>query len=239
MSTPDHQQIAVVAGVGSGLGSALCRRLMREGYAVAGLARSSAEFPALLAEARAQGRIFRGFICDTTDEASVETAFSAIETALGPPRVLIYNPGRFLQGGILETEGTDFTEVWRVGCLGAFLCARRVVPGMLEGGGTLIFTGATAAIKAGAGFAAFASAKFALRGLAQSLARELGPRGIHVAHVIIDGIIWTAPTSHWPGVTEQQCLSPDAIAESYCHLIRQDRSAWTFELDLRPDVETF
>ena len=239
MPTPANP-VAVVAGVGPGLGAALCRKLMSAGFIVAGLARSADAFGPLDAEAANQGTTFAGFACDTTDENAVETTFTTIEDRLGIPRVLIYNPGRFLRGGLMETDPAGFADTWRVTCLGAFLCTRRAARAMLDGsGGTLIFTGATASVKPAGGFAAFGSSKAALRGLAQSLARELGPRGIHVAHVIIDGIIWTLRTRDWPGVEQDRCLSPDAVADTYLHLIRQDRSAWTFELDLRPDVETF
>lgn len=239
MSTTSVKPVAVVAGVGPGLGEALVRRLLRAGYAVAALARS-AEYVASLAQGSdTDGGTLLPVVCDTAIEAAVDTAFGTVESDLGAPNVLIYNAGRFVRGGLLETSSEDFAEAWRVNCLGAFLCARRAAPAMLDGGGTIIFTGATAAVKASGGFAAFGASKFALRGLAQSLARELGPRGIHIAHVVIDGIIWTPRTQAWPGVAEPQCLRPDTIAETYLSLIAQDRSAWTFELDLRPDVESF
>jgi len=233
-------EIAVIAGVGPGLGSGLCRRLLSAGFHVAGLARSADTLDSLKETAGGSER-FLGIACDTTNERSVEDAFTDIESTLGPPRVLVYNAGHLIRGGLLDTSPEAFADSWRISAFGAFLCARRAVPGMLDGaGGTLIFTGATASIKAAAGFPAFGSAKFALRGLAQSLARELGPRGIHVAHVILDGIIWSPRTrQRWPDLQDGTCLSADAIAETYLQLIRQDRSAWTFELDLRPDVEPF
>ena len=153
--------------------------------------------------------------------------------------MLVYNAGSFLMAPLAETTPEEYQRLWALNCLGAFLCARQVVPGMLKTGGTVIFTGATAAVKAAANFAAFASSKFALRGLAQSMARELGPQGVHVAHVVIDGIIWTPRTRELHGLSESQCLKPEAIADTFLHLIRQDRSAWTHELELRPDSESF
>jgi NAD(P)-dependent dehydrogenase (short-subunit alcohol dehydrogenase family) len=206
---------------------------------VAALARSEEFVESLRETAAARGESLFPMVCDTTVDVSVDAAFSRIENRLGTPSTLIYNPGRFVRGGLLETTPATFTEAWRVNCLGAFLCARRAAPALLEHGGSILFTGATASVKAGSGFAAFGSSKFALRGLAQSLARELGPKGIHVAHIVIDGIIWTPRTQAWSGVSEAQCLMPDAVAETYLSLIQQDRSAWTFELELRPDVETF
>jgi NAD(P)-dependent dehydrogenase (short-subunit alcohol dehydrogenase family) len=229
--------VAVVAGVGPGLGAALCRRLVAEGYAVAALARSTDFIDPLAETVAREGGVLLPLACDTALELAVDEAFDRIEQRLGRPRVLVYNAGRLIRGGLLEVTPKEFTEAWRVNCSGAYLCARRSAPPMLEHGGAMIFTGATASVKAAGGFAAFGASKFGLRGLAQSLSRELGPKGVHVAHVIIDGIIWTPRTQAWPGVTEDKCLRPESIAEAYLGLIRQDRSAWTFELDLRPDVE--
>ncbi|MEJ2345982.1 MAG: SDR family NAD(P)-dependent oxidoreductase [Gammaproteobacteria bacterium] len=208
------QPVAVVAGIGPGLGAALVRRLSAEGYAVAGLARQH--------------------------EEQVRRSFADIRRQLGRPAVLIYNAGAFARGALTDTPVEEFDRLWSVNCRGAFLCAREAVPDMLAAGsGTILFTGATAAVKPGADFSAFGSSKFALRGLAQGMARELAPQGIHVAHVIIDGVIWTPRTREMAGVTAANTLEPDAIAETYLQLIRQHRSAWTWELDLRPDVEPF
>ena len=234
-----QQPVAVVAGVGPGLGAAVCRKLAAAGYAVAGLARSTEFGGGLSAEINATGGKMTFAACDLTQAVAVEAAFAAIETRLGVPAVLVYNAGAYLTASVAETAPEDFQGLWALNCLGAFLCARQVVPGMLDAGGAIIFTGATAAVKAAAGFAAFGSSKFALRGLAQSMARELGPRGIHVAHVVIDGIIWTPRTGELHGLSESKCLKPEAIADTYLHLIRQDRSAWAHELDLRPDSESF
>lgn len=226
--------VAVVAGVGKGLSAAVCRELAAQGYAVAGLARSREVGELLTQEIGNAGGVMQLFTCDLTDEAALSQAYDAIETDLGVPEVLVYTAGAFLCKPLLDTTAADFEALWRVNCLGAFLCAQQAVSNMLQrGGGTVIFTGATSAVKPGAKFSAFGSSKFAQRGLAQAMARELGPQGIHVAHVILDGVIWAQ------GEDEACTLKAEAIAQSYLHLIQQDRSAWTFELDLRPDVERF
>ena len=231
---------AVVAGVGNGLGAALCRRLASAGYRVAGLARREEALSALAGELNRQGHRFEALSCDLTDPASLALAIDQVEERLGPVSVYVHNAARLHIAPFLDTPPDEFEAVWRTICQGAIHGAQRVIPGMLEGGGgTLLFTGATAAVKAGSGFSAFASAKFALRGLAQSLAREFGPRGIHVAHLLIDGLIWGEQARDRFGSEEEACLSPDAVAQVYLDLIRQPRSAWTHELDLRPDVEPF
>ena len=232
--------VAVIAGLGPGLSASLCRRLTTEGYLVAGLARS-AEFGAKLAdEIKGAGGRMSFYACDLVDPRSVEQAYSSIESELGIPDTLIYTAGTFAVQSLPDTRPQDMRALWEINCFGAYLCARRTLPGMLQRRqGTMIFTGATASVKPGANFAGFGSSKFALRGFVQGIARELGPKGIHVAHVVIDGIINTQRTRETFETSEANCLHPDAIAESYLHLIRQDRSAWTFELDLRPDVEPF
>ncbi len=233
-----QKQVAVVAGVGPGLGAALCRTLARSGYAVVALARTEEFTQGLAQELHRSGGSLLPVKCDVADGASVDAAFAQIYRDIGAASVYIHNASRLVAMPSLELASADFTDAWRVTCLGALLCAQKVIPGMLqEGRGTLLFTGATGALRGGAGFAAFASAKFALRGLTQSLAREFGPRGIHVAHVVIDGLIWSGSVRR--GVPEEQCLMPAAIADCYLQLIGQDRSAWTQELDLRPDVEKF
>ncbi|QCY09507.1 SDR family NAD(P)-dependent oxidoreductase [Pseudomonas sp. MPC6] len=229
-----EQAVAVVAGVGPGLSAALCRKLAAAGYAVAGLARHREVGERLAQEIGSAGGVMRLFTCDLTDEAELSQAFEAIERDLGVPDVLVYTAGAFLCQSLMDTQAADFEALWRVNCLGAFLCAQQAVSRMQKRGkGTLIFTGATSAVKPGAKFAAFGSSKFAQRGLAQSMARELGPQGIHVAHVIIDGVICAQDGD------QDSTLKAEAVADSYLHLIQQDRSAWSFEFDLRPDVERF
>ena len=236
----ESQPVAVVGGVGPGLGAALCRRLARAGYAVAGLARSEDYGPRLGEEIEAAGGRFLFQACDLGDAGALDRALTAVEGRFGTPVVYIHHAGDYHIAPVVEIPPDAFERVWRVTCLGALLASQRVLPGMLErGAGTLLFTGATASVKAAARFAAFGAAKFGLRGLAQSMARELGPQGIHVAHVIIDGVIWSDRVRERFGMGEDQCLRADAIADAYVGLIGQDRSAWSFELDLRPYVETF
>lgn len=235
-----NNPLAIVAGVGPGLGAALCRQLSRAGYIVAGLARSRDCTTRLSAEIQAEGGTTRMLICDLTDERAVQEALDTLTDEFGSPAVLIYNAGAFVMNAFADTMLETFDGLWAVNCRGAFLCAKHVVPDMLERGeGTIIFTGASASTKAAARFAAFGASKFALRGMAQSMARELGPQGIHVAHIVIDGLIFTPKTRSRPGVTKANTLHPEAIAKAYLALIDQDRSAWTQELDLRPHVEVF
>jgi NAD(P)-dependent dehydrogenase (short-subunit alcohol dehydrogenase family) len=232
--------VAVVAGIGPGLSAAVCRRLAVEGYSVAGIARSAGFGSGLAADIEAAGGRFTLCQADVTDPAGIAAAFARIEGELGRISVLIYTAGAFAMRPITDTTPEEFQRLWSVNCFGGFVCAREAASRMLaHSEGTIILTGATASVKPGAQFAAFGSSKFALRGLAQGMARELGPKGVHVAHVVIDGVIWTPPTAQQQGLSEEDCLKPKAIAETYLHLIRQDRSAWTLELDLRPDREPF
>jgi NAD(P)-dependent dehydrogenase (short-subunit alcohol dehydrogenase family) len=223
----------LVAGVGPGLGIAIAMRFAREGYRVAILARSRDKLVALAAQA--QDRLIP-MACDVTDPAQVNAAFDETERTLGPLACAVFNAGAYRRGSILDIEPKDFEHCWRVGAFAGFLvgqaAARRMVA---RGSGTILFTGATASLRGGANFANLASPKFALRAVAQSMARELGPRGIHVAHVIIDGQIGTEDID---GKSESR-LRPEAIAQVYLDLHRQQRSAWSQEVDLRPWVERF
>lgn len=234
----NQSKTAIVAGVGSGLGVTLCRQLADMGYRVAGLSRSEATFGVLLDSLSAD--IFMPVCCDITDTAHMDRAVSQVKERFGPVSVYIHNAAQLHRQGFLETDSEIFESLWRTTCLGAVHGVQRVLPDMLEAGsGTLLFIGATASVKAGAGFSAFSSAKFALRGLSQSLARELGPQGIHVAHLVIDGVMWGARARDSFAMNPSQCLDPLAVSKTCRHLIEQDRSAWTYELDLRPDVESF
>jgi NAD(P)-dependent dehydrogenase (short-subunit alcohol dehydrogenase family) len=178
---------------------------------------------------------------DATDPASVAAAFGRVRGELGDPGVFVYNAGAFQVGGILDLSPEKFDECFRTNCAGAFYAARHVLPAMVErGGGTVLLTGATAALRGGARFSALAVGKFGLRALAQSMAREFGPQGVHVAHIVIDGQINTPRMRGVSGGREDHTmLSPDAIAETYWHLHAQHPTAWTLELDLRPSVERF
>ncbi len=234
----DSARIGIVAGIGPGLGMALCRRLVQDGYCVAGLARSTASGSALAAELGPEH--FLPVVCDLTDPGQVDKAVTEVEQRFGPVSVYVHNAARLHFQPFVETDPAEFESLWRSLCLGAVHGAQRILPGMLERkNGVLLFVGATASVKAGAHFAAFGSAKFALRGLTQSLAREFGRQGIHVAHLVVDGVLWGEWARDSFRMTPEQCLDPQAVAETCLHLIRQGRSAWTQELDLRPDVENF
>ena len=229
----NKQKVAIVAGSGPGLGMSLCRKLIDSDYFVAGLTRSARRETEL-------GNNYLSVACDLTQQASVNAAITEIENSFGLASVYIHNASDIIMKEFLDTSPGDFTALWEIACLGAIHGIQRVLPDMLENNsGTIVVTGATASIKAGAKFSAFGSAKFALRGLVQSLAREYGPQGIHFAHVIIDGVIWSKKAEEKYAMEKQHCLLPDSIAESYLQLVNQDRSAWTQELDLRPDVEVF
>ncbi len=236
-----EQEVAVVVGVGPGLGAALARRFAKAGMRVAVAARQRERLEPL-------GKEIGGvaYACDATSEREVDGLFDKVAGELGMPHVVVYNASSFVRKGILETTLEDFERSWRVSCLGGFLvgraAARLMLPRAAAGGagGTLLFTGATASLRGGALFHNFAVGKFGLRALSQSLARELQPKGIHVAHAIIDGQI----AGERPGYRREDrgadaVLEPDAIAEAYYQLHRQPRSAWTLELDLRPWVEKF
>ena len=228
--------VALVSGAGAGLGAALCGKLLEAGYAVAGMARSeSFAGPALPASSG-----FRYYACDIANAGAVGRTIAQIRDAQGEISVFIHNAGQLLIKPFHETSPEEFEGIWRVNCLGAMIGARAVVPGMLKAGsGAILLTGATASIRGGAPFSAFASSKFALRGLAQSLARAYGKEGIHVAHIVIDGMIWGAQARDRFGAARETCLDPEAIADAYIGLIGQDRSCWSQEIDLRPSAEAF
>ncbi len=237
-------KVALVVGAGPGLGGALCRRFASEGYPVAAVRRRhGAELEALCREIAEQGGQARGFEVDVRREEAVLDLFDRVEDEMGPLDVVVFNPGANINLPIRDTTVRKFTKVWEMACFAGFLvgreAARRMVP---RGRGTILFTGATASLRGGIGYAAFASAKHGLRAVAQSMARELAPEGIHVAHVVIDGAIDT------PWIRENfgealadrgpdAMLAPDAIAQSYWALHAQPRSAWTFEIDVRPWLE--
>lgn len=230
------QDVAVVVGAGPGLGAALARRFAEAGMKVAVARRQTDELESLASEIGG-----RAYACDATDHGAVEALFAAVERDLGSPSVVSFNAGAYRPGGVLEITPEDFELCWRIGCLGGFNVAQAAARRMLEAGsGTLLFTGATAALRGGAGFANLAVPKFGLRALAQSLARELGPKGIHVAHLIIDGQIAAERPGYDPAERGPDAvLDPAAIAEAAYQIHLQPRSAWTQELDLRPWVERF
>jgi NAD(P)-dependent dehydrogenase (short-subunit alcohol dehydrogenase family) len=234
---------AIVAGVGPGLGESLARKFADEGCSV-GLFARSGEYVADLAEDLPTDAV--GVETDISHPDDVTEGFDRVRDELGPVDVLVNHASAGSWRGLRDISAESFERAWRVNGYGAFLCAKEAVADMLDGndederGGTIIFTGATSAIRGRGGALGFSSAKFAARGMAESMARELGPEGIHVSHVVIDGQILTPSASERSGDRpDEEFLDPEEIAESYWHLVEQDRSAWTLELDLRPHVEEF
>ena len=232
-----NRAVCVIVGVGPGNGAATARRFSAEGYAVALLARSTDYSSQLAAELEGS----RAYACDVTDADQIRDAFTAIRVDLGEVDTLNYNAGSGVFGSIEDTTAADFETAWRINALGAFVAAGEVIPAMKEAGrGNIIFTGATASLRGGGNFATFASAKAAQRSLAQSMARHLGPSGLHVAIVIVDGVIDLPRTREMmPDRPDDAFLAPDAIADTIYRLTQQDRSAWTFELDVRPYSESW
>lgn len=225
------EKVAAVVGVGPGLGAAIARRFAREGFALALMARGTEDLKPVREEIEASSGRAISVSVDATVPDEVTEAFSRVRDTLGEVSVLIYNAGVFPVAGILELTPERFLQSWQINCYGAFLAARQVLPKMISRGqGTILLTGATGSMRGSARFAGLAVGKFGLRALAQSLAREFSPQGIHVGHVIIDGQIGRDSTNR---------LSPEAIADSYWYLHQQDPTAWTLELDLRPAVEKF
>jgi NAD(P)-dependent dehydrogenase (short-subunit alcohol dehydrogenase family) len=220
-------KVAVIVGAGPGLGFALAQRFAHAEMSVALAARDAARLDGLASACCGIVHAARPYVCDATDEAAVDELFAQVEADLGTPQLVVYNAGAYVPGSVLETSVEDFERCWRVGCLGGFLVGRAAARAMLSRieqggeGGTVLFTGATASLRGSAGFHNLAVGKFGLRALAQSMARELGPRGVHVAHVVIDGRIGPAG-----GEASASTLDPAAIAEAYYQLHCQPRSAW-------------
>jgi len=234
----DQNKTAIVAGVGVGLGDEICKQLVNAGYKVAGLSRNHSDRDELINKLGVDN--YLPVSCDVTDVVQVDSAISKVEAEFGSVSVYVHNAAYLHMQSFIETEPAEFESLWRTMCLGAVHGSQRVLPSMIsEKTGTLLFIGATASVKAGANFSAFSSAKFALRGLSQSMARELGPSGIHVAHLIIDGVMWGKRAKESFGMSEDQCIKPESVAKTCAQLIEQDQSAWTHEMDIRPSVENF
>ena len=244
MATDTSQpKVALVIGAGDATGGAIARRFAREGYIACVTRRSADKLQPLIDSIRSEGGQAYGYGSDARKEEDVAALFAQIEAEHGPVEVMVFNIGANVPSSILEETARKYFKVWEMACFSGFLngqaAARRMVA---RGRGTILFTGATAALRGSANFAAFAGAKHALRALAQSMARELGPLNIHVAHVVVDGAIDTAfirDTFPERYALKQQdgILNPDHIAENYWSLHTQPRDAWTFELDLRPYME--
>jgi NAD(P)-dependent dehydrogenase (short-subunit alcohol dehydrogenase family) len=234
-------EVSVIAGVGPGLGASLGRKLAKEGCRLVLLARSPDFLEALSKELRRHGTEILTIPTDVGDPDQVAAAFKRVRDRFGSVDLLINNASAAGPFGrpFVEIAPESFARGWRVGVLGSFLCSQAVVPDMLDkNAGCILFTGATSSVRGGA--ITFSSAKFAVRGLAQAMARELWPQGIHVAHIIVDGVIRESEVEL--GAEEQSAepvMNPAAIAEAYWGLVKQDRSAWSLELDLRPNREKF
>lgn len=235
----------LVVGAGDATGGAIARRFAREGYIACVTRRNADKLAPLVAQIEAAGGTAVPFGSDARKEDAVIALVDRIEREIAPIDVAVFNVGGNVRFGITETTTRVYTKVWEMAALAGFLMGREVARVMLpRGRGSIFFTGATASLRGGSGFSAFAGAKHALRALAQSMARELGPKGIHVAHLVIDGAIDTVfirdtfPERY--KLKEQEgIVNPDAIAEAYWQLHTQQRSAWTHEMDLRPWMETF
>jgi NAD(P)-dependent dehydrogenase (short-subunit alcohol dehydrogenase family) len=239
------EKAVIVVGAGDALGGAIARRFAREGY-VAAVARRNADKLVPLVEAiAAEGGKAVAFGTDARQEDQVIELFDRVEAEIGPVEAVVFNIGANVMFPITETTARVYTKVWEMAAFAGFLTGREAARRMLpRKHGTIIFTGATASLRGREGFSAFAGAKHALRALAQSMARELGPQGIHVAHPIIDGAIDTAwIAENFPAMYAKKdqdgILNPDHIADAYWMLHQQPRDAWTHELDLRPWMETF
>jgi NAD(P)-dependent dehydrogenase (short-subunit alcohol dehydrogenase family) len=225
---------ALIVGAGSGLSAALARRFAEGGLSVALAARRTDKLAALCAETGA-----RAHACDATDPASVAALFAAVEAAGPAPDVVVFNASARVRGAVAELDPAEVRRALDITAFGGFLVAREALRRMLpRGEGALLLTGATAGVKGFANSAAFAMGKFALRGLAQALAREVSPQGVHVAHFVIDGGI-ASDARPVPADAPDSLLDPAAIAETYWHVMHQHRSAWSWEVELRPWVERF
>jgi short-subunit dehydrogenase len=243
MTNPQPRGAALVIGAGDATGGAIAKRFAAGGYTACMTRRDASKLEPLIASIAEAGGTAHGFGSDARKEDEVIALVEQIERDIAPIEVLVFNIGANVPCSILEETARKYFKIWEMACFGGFLNGREVAKRMVQRQrGTIIFTGATAGLRGSANFAAFAGAKHALRALAQSMARELGPRGVHVAHVVVDGAIdtefirTTFPDRY--ALKEQDgILNPDHIAENYWNLHMQPRDAWTFELDLRPYME--
>ncbi len=242
-NTPPSKKAILVIGAGDATGGAIAKRFAREGYIACVTRRNAEKLTPLLNDIKAEGGQAHGFGSDARNEEEMITLVQSIERDIAPIEVAVFNIGANVRFPITETTSRVYYKVWEMACFAGFLMGREVSKVMLpRQRGTIIFTGATASLRGGSGFAAFAGAKNALRALAQSMARELWPEGIHVAHPVIDGAIDTAfIQDNFPeryALKDQEgILDPDSIAEAYWQIHQQPRNAWTHEMDLRPWIE--
>ncbi len=240
MASAPNNKVVLVIGAGDATGGAIARRFAREGYIACVVRRSADKLQPLVDSILADGGQAQGFACDARKEEEVIDLVEHIERDIGAIEAYVFNIGANVPCSILDETARKYFKIWEMACFSAFLTAREVAKRMVtRNRGTLLFTGATAGTRGAAGFAAFAGAKHALRALAQSMARELGPRNLHVAHVIVDGAIDTEfIRTQFPDKYAEKdndgILNPEHIADNYWFLHCQPRDAWTFELDLRP-----
>jgi NAD(P)-dependent dehydrogenase (short-subunit alcohol dehydrogenase family) len=234
------QGVALVIGAGDATGGAIARRFAREGLVACVVRRNAEKLQPLVEQIEAEGGRAIGFASDARQEEQVVELVEKIEREVGPIEVLVFNIGANVPCSILEETARKYFKIWEMACLGGFLYGREAARRMVtRGRGTILFTGATASLRGSASFAAFAGAKHALRALAQSMARELGPKNIHVAHVVVDGAIETEFIrenfpDRYATRSDDGILKPEHIADNYWYLHTQPRDAWTHELDLRP-----
>jgi NAD(P)-dependent dehydrogenase (short-subunit alcohol dehydrogenase family) len=245
---PMAEKVALLVGAGDGIGAAVARRFAEGGFAVCVARRDAEKSRQLAEELTAAGYAFHGFSVDARKEGEVQRLFERVERVIGPIQVCLFNAGSNVNKPLLETTEKLFFKVWELACYAGFLVGREAARVMVpRGHGTILLTGATASLRGGKGFAAFSSAKFGLRALAQTMARELGPRNVHVAHLIVDAGVDSSVIHERlkaSGV-EPTTLKPDSltktrsIAEAYWFAHQQSRDGWTHELDLRPSAETW
>lgn len=240
MTVQTGRKAALIIGAGDATGAAIAKRFARGGYAACVTRRSADKLEGLVEAIRSEGGEAHGFAADARKEEDVVALVERIEREIGPIEVMVFNIGANVPASILDETARKYFKIWEMACFSAFLSGREVARRMVERQrGTIIFTGATASLRGSANFAAFSGAKHALRALAQSMARELQPKNIHVAHVVIDGAIDTdfireSFPERYALKEQDGILNPDHIAENYWHLHTQPRDAWTHELDLRP-----
>lgn len=239
----NNNRVALIIGAGDSTGAAIARRFAREGYVACLTRRSADKLQPLVDSILAEGGRAHGFASDARKEDQVAELVEIIERDIGPIEVMVFNIGANVPCSILEETARKYFKIWEMACFAGFLTSQAVAKRMVaRGRGTILFTGATAGLRGSAGFAAFAGAKHGIRALAQSMARELGPMNIHVAHVVVDGAIDTAFIrdsfpERYALKDQDGILNPAHIADNYWHLHSQPRDAWTFELDLRPWTE--
>ncbi|KPG97020.1 glucose 1-dehydrogenase [Pseudomonas sp. RIT-PI-q] len=236
----NNKKVVLVVGAGDATGGAIAKRLAQEGFIACATRRSADKLQPLVDAIKANGGEAHGFACDARKEEDVIALVEQIESQIGPIEAFVFNIGANVPCSILEETARKYFKIWEMACFSGFLNAREVAKRMAKRQrGTIVFTGATAGMRGAAGFAAFAGAKHGIRALAQSMARELGPMNIHVAHVVVDGAIDTdfireSFPEKYATKDEDGILNPEHIAENYWYLHSQPRDAWTFELDLRP-----